>query len=264
MAVLVKLTIYLLLVAVGAGIGFGTLSLLDGSGPNGLPTVAPPAAAPAAQIPSRDDQAGGTDKTPAVAGQENSIFQTFTTQFAGRFVSANCVKNRRMENGVAFGEDYLIHYVDGTMMRYITGGYHHVSNDTVEFAIDDDNSELYTIDHSTILLSGIKINKVVIQQSATDAATQSSLRMAPCAPWTKGKPDQQVRPTAPYSDIDGLRLAIQAGDADAAIGFLSHGAALPVKDLEALLANSNVPEASKVNIREQNRGNSGAAATDHK
>jgi hypothetical protein len=268
MAVLVKLIAYVLVLVVGMGIGFGILSLLEASGPAGPPVGASqtgagseapaPSGAGTAQRP--DDQTGGAARTPAAAAdQESSIFQTFATRFAGWFVSVACAKNRKMENGVAFGEDYLIHYVNGTMARYVTGGYHHTSADTIEFAMDDDNSELYTIDHETILLSGIKINKVVIQQPSVDPTTQSSLKMTPCAPWTRGKPEPEVQPTPPYSDTDGLRLAIQVGDGDAAIGFLSHGASLSPRELESLLTNSTVPEATKVNIKEQNRSNAGAA-----
>ncbi len=257
MAILVKFATYLLVLAVGIGVGFESLSLLDVWDMAGRPGHAPPAAADA---PASGDDQG---KAAASGAQETSVFQIFTNRFAGWFVSVDCVKNRRQENGVAFGSDYLIHFANRSVARFVTGGYHHISADTIEFASDDDDSELYTIDHDAIFLSGIKINKVVIQQPESDQATKSSFKMMPCTPWNKGKPDELL-PAAPYSDTDGLRMAIQVGDGEAAIGFLAHGASLPPRDLESLLATSTVPEASKVNIKGQNRSNAEAAASDKK
>jgi hypothetical protein len=264
MAALMRGAIFLLVLLTGIGLGFGGLSLLDRLDSPERPTNASAASSDPstpASVPGSASQSDGAATASSPSGnQETPVFEVFTKHFAGWFVSTDCVKNPRLENGVAFGSDYLLHYTNHVIARFVTGGYHHISNDTIEFATDDDDSELYTIDHDTIFLSGIKINKIVIQFPAIDAATKSSLKMKICAPWNKGKPEEML-PAAPYSDIDGLRMAIQAGDGEAAIGFLAHGAFLPIRELEPLLTNSTIAEATKVNIKDQNHTNADAAAT---
>ncbi len=255
MALIKTLATYFCVLALGMGGGFAVLHIIDVLRAPPKPAPESPVA-PEAPKPAVEEAPGGHGETGEASEPKDGegIFKTFVTQFGAKFTSVDCLKNSRLENGTEFGADNIIHYVDGTISRYMVGGYRHISDTAIEFSVDEENSEIYTIDQDTIVMSGLKISNIVIQEPSVDPVTKTSRKMIACPARPKGPPDK-LEPSPVYTEVEALRMAIQASDGDAAIGFLSHGASLPARDLEQGLAEASLSESYKANIRDQNRRN---------
>ncbi|MEI8395417.1 MAG: hypothetical protein WCF85_11820 [Rhodospirillaceae bacterium] len=265
--VLARFCSYALILATGALVGFGAMTLM--SGRSETPREPQPAehevtalthsilplehaeaemkdkpqAEPAAEKPAAHSAEPGTHPSAEAEKHDGANAEELRKKFElfyDKFLSADCSASKKSEEGVQFGPNYFTVFIDDRRVRYVEG-YYQFDRHGMKF-IFGDQYILFTIDSDSIFMSEILIEQVIVSIKSPD-----KWKICPSPPRTR--PEWQL-PILSYTVNDGLLFALKAEDMEAITYYLTKGGYVPARKLKTVLETVKLNDRAMVMITE--------------